>query len=82
MFPSKAKLKATKLTRTIKTKDGSTLKNLNDAAHYMLELPEDRSTRRQWKHVVELIRDEAEPGKITDQITLALLYDGHLVFEK
>jgi hypothetical protein len=64
MFPPREKLRAAKLPRPIKTSDGGALSNLEEAADYMLALPERRQATRQWQHVVELIRDGAEVERI------------------
>ena len=65
------------LRRPLPTKDGGTLRNLADAANYILALPEDRR-RTHWDRTVHLLLDMADPSEISRQLELALFYDRQL----
>jgi len=65
-----------KLTRPLRTKDGSTLRTVLDARTYMLALSEDREHRAQWQQAAELLLAGADIGELTQQIELALFFRG------
>jgi hypothetical protein len=51
---------------------------MGDACDYMLALPEHRETRLHWQHAGNLLLEEAEVGKFSRQLELALFLDHRL----
>ena len=76
MFP--AAYLSKKLDRPLPTKDGGTLHTIGDACDYMLALPEHRETRLHWQHAGKLLLEEADVGKFSRQLELALFLDYQL----
>jgi hypothetical protein len=76
MFP--AAYLSKKLDRPLPTKDGGTLRTIGDACDYMLALPEHRETRLHWQHAGKLLLEEADVGKFSRQLELALFLDYQL----
>ena len=68
----------TKLSKALPTKDGGTLRTIEDARAYMLKLSKQRETRAQWQRAAELLLAEADVAGLTRQIELALFYDAKL----
>ena len=62
----------------IPTKDGKVLRTVREAREYMLALPAGRASREQWQQTAKLLLDEAPVYALSQQIQLALLYDGKL----
>jgi hypothetical protein len=67
-----------KLTRSLCTKDGDTLRTVLDARSYMLGLSKDRQMRSQWQRAAKLLLERADVAAVSRQIELALLYEGKL----
>ena len=65
------------LTRSIRVKDGPTLRTLNDARAYMVDhLPEEAKALHSWQKAAELLLAAAEGlddvGAATGQVELAI----------
>jgi hypothetical protein len=75
MSPKRARAR---LTRPIRLKDGTTLKTVLEASHYMAALPEHIALRNTWQHAAKLILDGASPEEITKQIEGALFVEAKL----
>jgi len=58
-----------KLTRSIRTKDGGTLRSVLDARTYMLALSEDRELRAQWQRACELLLAEADIDPLSGRLS-------------
>jgi hypothetical protein len=71
-----------KLTRPLRTKDGSTLRTVLDARIYMLALSEARQLRAQWQRAAELLLEGADVTTLNKQVELALFFDGKLDLAK
>jgi hypothetical protein len=67
-----------KLTRSLPTKDGGTLRTVLDARAYMLRLSKDRERSARWQRAAQLLDAKADVGAVSRQLELALLYDGKL----
>jgi len=65
-----------KLTPPVPTKDGGTLRTIQEACEYMAAIGEERELRRHWQHVRKLILDEeAHVLAVSWQLRLAILKD-------
>src|SRR5262245_31890158 len=72
-----------KLTQTLVTKDGGTLRTVLDARTYMLALPKRRETTAQWQRAAaELLLAQADVADLTRQIDLALFSEAMLDVSK
>ena len=67
-----------KLTAPIPTKDGGTLRTIQDACDYMAAIGKEREQRRHWQQVRQLILGEADASVVSWQIRLAVLKDAKL----
>ena len=72
------------LTRSIRVKDGPTLRTLNDARAYMVDhLPEEAKARHSWQKAAELLLAAAEGlddvGAATGQVELAIFLQAKLL---
>src|SRR5262249_16280011 len=67
-----------KLTRSLPTKDGGTLRTVLDARAYMLRLSKDRERSARWQRAAQLLDAKADVAPVSRQLDLALLYDGKL----
>jgi hypothetical protein len=65
-----------RLTRSLRTTDGGTLRTVLDARSYMLRLSKDRQRSAQWQRAAQLTK--ADVGAFSRQVELALRYDGKL----
>jgi hypothetical protein len=57
-----------KLTPPVPTKDGGTLRIIQEACEYMAAIGEGRELRRHWQHVRKLILDEGLGLAITRKL--------------
>jgi hypothetical protein len=74
-----SKRKPTRLSRPIRTRDGTILTTVLDATRYILSLPEnDVLYRNSWIKAAQLIHDGADPEAITKQIEGALFLEAKL----
>ena len=67
-----------KLTAPLYTRDGQTIATLSHARAFMLELPDNYSTRNHWQRAAELMLEASKGGGIDDaslQIRKALFFD-------
>ena len=60
------------------TKDGGVLRTIGDARAYMLALSEDREWLDHWKAAYRLLVIGASAAELTQQVHLALSFDGQL----
>jgi hypothetical protein len=67
-----------KLTRPLHTKDGGVLRTVLDARAYMLRLPNQRQMTPRWQRAAQLLLAEADVGAFSNQVQLALFFDGKL----
>lgn len=70
-----------KLTYTLHTRDGRTLRTLREAVDYMLAMPESRQLLPAWQSATRLVMEAAETGEVlaaTKQIHRALFLDNQL----
>jgi hypothetical protein len=68
----------TKLTPPLPTKDGGTLRTIQDVCDYMAAIGKEREQRRHWQQVRQLILEEADASVVSWQIRLAVLKDAKL----
>jgi hypothetical protein len=78
MFPAVSAYLSRKLTRSLVTKDGGTLRSVLDARAYMLALPKHRETTAQWQRAAELLLDGVDVAAFSRAVELALFYDAKL----
>jgi hypothetical protein len=64
-----------KLTSSIPTKDGGTLRTIGEACEYMAAIGKEREQRRHWQQVRELMLQEADVAAVSRQFRLAVLKD-------
>ena len=69
-----------KLARSNRTKDGQTLTTRGEARIYMANLPQRRALYQAWQAAARDLLDGAEAERLTIQIELALMLDGHRRF--
>jgi hypothetical protein len=68
-----------KLPRTIRDRQGKTLKTVADAKRYVIAKLEARPTYKTWQHAARLlVLKDTAPEAITRQIEFALLMDVEL----
>jgi hypothetical protein len=67
-----------KLTPPIPTKDGGTLRTIQDACDYMAAIGKERERRPHWQHVRKLILEEPDVAAVSWQFRLAVLKDAKL----
>ena len=68
-----------KLPRTIRDRQGKTLKTVAEAKRYVLDKFEARPNYNTWKHSARLLCDKGSPADaITRQIEFAVLMDMEL----
>jgi hypothetical protein len=67
-----------KLTRSLATKDGGTLRTIIDVRAYMLRLSKDRERSAQWQRAAQLLLEHADVAALSRQVELALVYDGKI----
>ena len=67
-----------KLTAPIPTKDGGTLRTIQEACEYMAAIGKKRELRRHWQQVRELILQEADAAAVSWRLGLAVLKDAKL----
>jgi hypothetical protein len=67
-----------KLTSPIPTKDGGTLRTIQEGCEYMASISKERERRRHWQQVRELIDQEADVDAVSWQLRLAVLKDAKL----
>jgi uncharacterized membrane protein len=67
-----------KLTAPIPTKDGGTLRTIQEACEYMAAISKERELRRHWQQVRELILQEADAAAVSWRLGLAVLKDAKL----
>jgi|307.fasta_scaffold257847_1 hypothetical protein len=68
-----------KLNPPIPTKDGGTLRTIQEGCEYMAAISREREQRRHWQQVRELIHQEADVDAVSWQLRLAILKDAKLV---
>jgi hypothetical protein len=78
MFRRRSAYLHQKLTRTLPTTDGGTLRTIHDARAYMVSLLKRRELRGQWQRACELLLTEADVGELTKAVELPLVYDSKL----
>ena len=71
-----------KITRPLPTKDGGTLRTIQDARDYSAVIGKEREQRRHWQQVRQLILEEANAEVVSCQIRLAVLKDAKLDVSK
>ena len=54
-----------KLTRPLPTKDGGTLRTIQDARDYSAVIGKEREQRRHWQQVRQLILEEADAAVVS-----------------
>jgi hypothetical protein len=64
-----------KLTSSIPTKDGGTLRTIGEACEYMAAIGKEREQRRHWQQVRELMLQEADVAAVSRRVRLAVLKD-------
>jgi hypothetical protein len=67
-----------KLTSSIPTKDGGTLRKIGEACEYMAAIGKEREQRRHWQQVRELMLQEADVAALSSRLRLAVLKDAKL----
>jgi hypothetical protein len=67
-----------KLTSPIPTKDGGTLRTIQQGCKYMAAISKEREQRRHWQQVRELIDQEADVDAVSWKLRLAVLKDAKL----
>ena len=68
-----------KLIPPVATKDGGTLRTIQDAWEYMAAISKEREQRRHWQQVRKMILDEeANMAAVSWQLRLAVLKDAKL----
>ena len=67
-----------KLTPPIPTKDGGTLRTIQEGCEYMAAICKEREQRRHWQQVRELIDQEADVDAVSWKLQLAILKDAKL----
>jgi len=67
-----------KLTSPIPTKDGGTLRTIQQGCQYMAAISKEREQRRHWQQVRELIDQEADVDAISWKLRIAVLKDAKL----
>ena len=67
-----------RLTAPIATKDGGTLRTVQDAWGYVGAISAERETRSHWQKVRQMILVKADVAAVSWQIRLALLKDAKL----
>jgi hypothetical protein len=67
-----------KLVPPIPTKDGGTLRTIQEACEYMAGIGKERELRRHWRQVRELALEEADVVAISWHFRLAVLKDAKL----
>ena len=67
-----------KLTAPIPTKDGGTLRTIQEVCEYVAAIGKERELRRHWQQVRELILQEADAAAVSWQLGLAVLKDAKL----
>jgi hypothetical protein len=63
---------------SLPTKDGWTLRTINDVRTYILALPKKRLRRGHWGRARQLLTKEAGAAAVTQQVHLALSKDDEL----
>ena len=71
-----------KLIAPIPTKDGGTLRTIQEGCKYMAAISNEREQRRHWHQVRELIDQEADVDAISWKLRLAILKDAKLDVSK
>jgi len=64
-----------KLTSPIPTKDGGTLRTIEEACKYMAAIGKERELRSHWQRVRELMLQEADVAAVSHRARLAVLKD-------
>jgi hypothetical protein len=67
-----------KLTSPIPTKDGGTLRTIQQGCQYMAAISKEREQRRHWQQVRELIDQEADVDAVSWKLRIAVLKDAKL----
>jgi hypothetical protein len=64
-----------KLTSPIPTKDGGTLRTIEETCEYMAAIGKERELRSHWQRVRELMLQEADVAAVSQRARLAVLKD-------
>jgi hypothetical protein len=64
-----------KLTSPIPTKDGGTLRTIEEACKYMAAIGKERELRSHWQRIRELMLQEADAAAVSCWVRLAVLKD-------
>jgi hypothetical protein len=64
-----------KLTSPIPTKDGGTLRTIEEACKYIAAIGKERELRSHWQRVRELMLQEADVAAVSHRVRLAVLKD-------
>jgi len=67
-----------KLSSPIPTKDGGTLRTIQQGCQYMAAISKEREQRRHWQQVRELIEQEADVDAVSWKLRIAVLKDAKL----
>jgi hypothetical protein len=67
-----------KLTRTLHTKDGGTLRTIGEACDYMTSMGKRRELQTHWQRVAKLILAKEDLLTVSRAIELALFMDAKL----
>jgi len=67
-----------KLIPPLPTKDGGTLRTIQEACEYIAAIGKKRELRRHWQHVRKLILEQADVVAVSWQLRLAVLKDAKL----
>jgi hypothetical protein len=70
------------LAAPIHTKDGGTLRTIQDACDYMAAISKEREHLPHWQHVRKLVLEEPDVTALSWQFRLAILKDAKLDVSK
>ena len=71
-----------KLIAPIPTKDGGTLRTIQEGCQYMAVISKEREQRTHWRQIRELIDQEADVDAVSWKLRLAILKDAKLDVSK